>query len=252
MIQFLPLIWFGIKVSVLKTAVLSGFRLVENGFHGPATLEDLKKDKQFLTALGSDAAKLIPALTRLGTSNDLESVIISAHCIRRALDHLPEKTKAGLNESIGLEKFINAALAYALTRCGKSLLTAKIKDESITDGIKRAYYGLFLIGQSCGVLAEKDRTQAIMMLLHMHELRGNTDDLRVRAILQTWLPEKAMELGEALSELRESFELYTMAPPQMFKVYITSAIGGNMTATNVRNLLIDITEQYPEIEPEAT
>ena len=243
MIQFLAL---ALKVGILKETALSGFRFIQNGFNWPATLEDIKQDHRFLAAVGKDTVNLIPALTRLQTSSSLAGVIRSAQDINRALNHLPEKTRLGLNESVGLERIIDAALAYALSRCGHALLNVRVKDESLSQGLERMYLGLFLVGRGHATLSEKHQTQVIMALLSIHEQRNTANDQRVRLILQTWLPEKALALGEALVHLKESFALYELAAPDMFKVYITAALGGNATAVNEPGLLTDLTTRFPE------
>jgi hypothetical protein len=239
------------KLLAIKVAALTGFRFAENGLDWPATLEDLKRDHRMLTAIGTDTVKLVPAITRLQRADTLEAIIRSAHDIKRAVDHLPEKTRNGLNRSVGLSAIIDAALRHGLNTSGRAILKQRPDDEDVPSALARTYFGLFLVGRGGGTLTERDRTNVILELCSLHTARSTREDLVVVTQLQTWLPEKAFPLGEALYDLKEAFVLMELAHPPMFKVYITRALGGDMLPLNEPVLLDDLTERFPE-QPSTT
>jgi hypothetical protein len=240
-----PVIIIGTLLTV-KAGALTGFRFVENGLDWPATLEDLKQDRRFLSAVGTDTVKLLPAITRLQRAISLEDVIESAHDIKRAVDHLPDKTRAGLNNSMGLSRIIDSALQYGLARCGRAIIKQRADDEEVSIALARYYFGLFMIGRCNGQLNNQEQTDIILTLITLHNTRNSTQDMAISTILQTWWPEKAFDLGEALTQLREAAVLQGLAPSPMFKVYITRAIGGDVVPKNEPNLLEDLTEHFPD------
>ena len=199
----------------------------------------------FIPAIGFiwKAYGIKSAVDTLRSATTLESIVATAHSLKRAVDLVPD----GVKDYVDLTKPANVALQGALIICGKRMLHEQTNSESDSDTLTRQYLGLSLIGRSGGTLTGNSLTNIILSLMKTHGARAEVFDSRISRLLQTWRPEKADDLIEALAELPE---VQTSGDPglsDVYKTYIVAALGGDVVLPDI-DLLTEFTKQFPETQ----
>lgn len=220
-------------------------RLIKHGGDPEATLNQLGDDVANVKTYGT---ALKDVLAGLAMARSFQDLINGVHNLAHVIDVVPLETRAGLNKTVGFDRKIEWALQIAYRNTGQAMLRRRRqwqKDESLEAYLLRLYTGLFLVGRSGNQLTHKRQVRVLGELVGTHAELERPEDAETLRILQTFLPQKALALEHALTQVSEVKQLGDMAEPGMTAVYICYGLGGNTVPTADRPLMEDVLLRFP-------
>lgn len=190
------------------------WKLIENGGDFKATNKELKDISKNVAFVATDTAFIPKALWTIWNSHDLNELVKAVQSFDRAYKHLPEKTRKGLENSVGMSDLVEHTLAGALSRSGASLLRTR-QLTSFDDELEALYLGLFLIGRAGQRLTPAEQTDIILTLRTVHQERGKTNwshhnDQLIDELLSIFSLERMEKLRKHLAFLPEVMTLQNL------------------------------------------
>lgn len=238
------LLFAGVKIWLLKEVTLTTFRFAQNGFDWTGTLKDLINDHRFGAQVGADTFGLGPALYRLYTSTNIADMRAAAIAIKKARDHLPEKTLEGLNKNFALDQVIEANIAYGLKQVATSLLKSPWFTLDPNAQLQQTYLGLYLLSR-CGLQLElQEQGRIIGDVLTAHTTRDSNADQAVKPLLQSWTMDKGEMFAKTVAMLPEA--LNSGIDSKLFGTHVARAMGADIPISDEDTLLEEFAAPVPK------